>query len=630
MSLKDKYTNGIMDNSDNDIKFNADDDIESSSLQKKKEESNNIFSINRQPKNLTWYNVNMSIDIKSKNKDENKKMILNNVWGEAKGGELSAIMGSSGAGKTSLFNVLTGRVRSSSKISVGGDIYLGDEKLISQKKNFGFVSQEDSLHASSTPRQALCFSARLRLPRSTAYHEIDTIVDMYLKELGLVSCADTMIGSTLRKGISGGEKRRVSIGIELITQPSILFLDEPTSGLDSYAAQQVMKLLRNIATNSNATILFTIHQPSSVLFQSFDKLILLHKGRLMYTGSNVNTDFSTNGYPVPPNYNPGDWILDVAQTNEISDLTKGGFFLECDDTITTTTNNDKTTSKNNNKNEEVPSNKATASLWTQLVLLSQREKTSMIKNPTPMLINVFITSFLSLIFGLLFYQIGNRERSNPAIVMAIVGAMINVNISTMMGQSQTALITFSSERPLFLREYNTNHYSVITYFVSHLLTECIQCLAAMLVQALLVYFMIGFSGQTFFEFLAITFTLAMTSTGISVLLGACFGDEKAASATFTLAVVPQFYFSGIFIAISLLPEWIRWAQYLCSLTYASRLSYAYEFGKCATNGEANCQLVLDNNDVRIDDIWFYWTMLVVLFCFFRLTAILILKQRSQY
>jgi len=634
------YSKGNAELADNSIEFDADADADADiELQPPRSKMDSkFFNTDRKPQNLTWSNVNMIVNVESKKKkgdnkrqEKEKKKILDNVWGEAKGGELSAIMGSSGAGKTSLFNVLAGRVRSTKLLSVGGNIYLGGEKLGKNRTSFGFVSQEDSLHTSSTPRQALAFSARLRLPRSTTGVEINTIVELYLKELGLTSCADTMIGSALRKGISGGEKRRVSIGIELITQPSILFLDEPTSGLDSYAASQVMKLLRNIADAGN-TVLFTIHQPSSNLFQSFDQLILLHKGRLMYQGKvkNVNTDFHTNGYSVPSNYNPGDWVLDVAQTNEISDLTKGGFFLDCGNIVQTITNTTASEEEDEGKQESATTSVVpTASMWTQLVLLSQREKTSLIKNPAPMLINVFITTFLSVVFGLLFYQIGTRDRANPAIIAAITGAMINVNISTMMGQSQTALIVFSSERPLFLREYNTNHYSVITYFVSHLATESLQCLVAMLAQAILVYFMIGFEGQSFIQFLAITFTLAMTSTAVAVLLGACFADEKAASATFTLAVVPQFYFSGIFIAINLLPEWMRWAQYLCSLTYASRLSYAYEFGSCATD-EPACQAILDQNAVSVDDIWFYWTMLIVLFCVFRFAAMLILRSRSTY
>jgi ABC-type multidrug transport system ATPase subunit len=142
----------------------------------------------------------------------------------------------SGAGKTSMFNVLAGRVRSKGRITVDGDLALGGARIdpnrnINIRKQFAFVSQEDALHEASTPRQALRFSARLRLPPSTTEQDIINLVDVYLDELGLSSCADTVIGGSLTKGISGGEKKRVSIGIELISQPEIIFLDEPTSGM---------------------------------------------------------------------------------------------------------------------------------------------------------------------------------------------------------------------------------------------------------------------------------------------------------------------------------------------------------------------------------------------------------------
>jgi ABC-type multidrug transport system ATPase subunit len=224
-------------------------------------------------------------------------------------------MGASGAGKTSLFNVLAGRVRSRGRIEVQANIRLGDNAIDPNhnykiRTMFAFVAQEDALHEPSTPRQALQFSARLRLPKSTTKKEIDDLVETYIKELGIASAADTIIGGGLRKGISGGEKRRVSIGVELISQPNIIFLDEPTSGLDSFAAKQVMGLLQKVAKAGNI-VLFTIHQPSSDVFASFDRLILLHKARLMYSGlvSNITRDFEANHFPIPPNYNPADWIL---------------------------------------------------------------------------------------------------------------------------------------------------------------------------------------------------------------------------------------------------------------------------------------------------------------------------------
>lgn len=573
----------------------------------------------RETKDLTWFNVSMKVKSKQ---GQVVKDILKDVWGVAKGGELTAIMGASGAGKTSLFNILAGRAVSSSRVEIQGDMYIGDAKIDPNhdrkvRTMFAFVAQEDALHEPSTPRQALRFSAKLRLPRSTSDEEIDLLVNRYIEELGLEACCDTIIGGGLRKGISGGEKRRVSIGVELIAQPSIIFLDEPTSGLDSFAAKQVMKLLQKVAEAGNI-VLFTIHQPSSDIFASFDRLILLNRGGLMYHGliKDINADLAQYGFPVPQNYNPADWILDVAQENDVESLAAKGFFEE-----------DVRKKKFDSKLMKVPQ-KDHATLWTQLVLLVGREKTGVIKNPMANLMNISITSFLGIVFGVIFFQVGGADRAIPGVVQGQVGALINVNISTMMGQAQAALTVFASERPLFLREYSTDHYSILPYFVSHLATEALQSFVVMLVQALLVYFMIGFQ-QSFWEFLFITFSLAMTSTAVAVMVGSFFSDVKAAQSLFTLVVVPQMYFSGVFIAIELIPQWIRWSQWLCSLTYASRLSFAYEFQDCEPGvAEENCSNILQQNGVSQDSIWWYWLALAGLFVGFRLCALFVLRHKG--
>jgi ABC-type glutathione transport system ATPase component len=169
--------------------------------------------------------------------------------------------------------------------------------------------------------------------------EIDELVESYIVELGLAKCADGLIGGELLKGISGGtqplvgcfglclftfdriphhssirtvtgEKRRTSLGVALVTNPSTIFLDEPTSGLDSVAARTVLQLLDKVAKAGN-TVLFTIHQPSSRVFSAFDNVILINSGRLMHMSATslIPTDFEERGFPIPANTNPADWIL---------------------------------------------------------------------------------------------------------------------------------------------------------------------------------------------------------------------------------------------------------------------------------------------------------------------------------
>jgi ABC-type lipoprotein export system ATPase subunit len=190
------------------------------------EERRNPFA-EREGNALIWRNVNMTLSTK-----QGEKKLLNDVWGEVPPGEITAIMGPSGAGKSSLLNVLAGRSRSTAKLNVQSEIrmneYLVDPTNIEVRKQIAFVAQDDSLSFTATPREAIRFSAKLRLPRITTDNEIEELADRMLAELGLKDCADTMIGGSLIKGISGGERKRTSVGVELVTKPSLVFLDGET------------------------------------------------------------------------------------------------------------------------------------------------------------------------------------------------------------------------------------------------------------------------------------------------------------------------------------------------------------------------------------------------------------------
>ena len=383
-----------------------------------------------------------------------------------------------------------------------------------------------------------------------------------------------------------------------------------------------MSLLDRVAKAGN-TVLFTIHQPSSKIFSQFDRLILLNKGRVMYQGDvpKIPEDFENLNHPIPANYNPADWVVETAQMNSMDDLERDGFFWEQPSSFLDNFKNDVELAL-------PPGQKV--SLWVEFMMLQQREMMSLKRNPTPMIINVGLTSVLSVIFGVIFFDVGRADRASFPVVQSQLGAIVNLLISTLMGQSNTAIFVFSSERPLFLREYSTAHYSIVPYFLSKLWSEALNTFAAVLAQALITYWMIGLQ-MGFGQFVGVTYSLALTATAVAVLLGAFFTDSKNAVSLFTLVVVPQFYFSGLFIAIELIPSWVSWAQYLCSLTYGSRISFAYEFGDCEPGLEQdNCNAVLESNNVSVDDVWWYWLALMCLFCTFRLGGVYVLQSKANY
>ncbi|KAH9847646.1 hypothetical protein C2E23DRAFT_847481 [Lenzites betulinus] len=242
----------------------------------------------------------------------NGHTILDNISGSAKPGQLLAIMGASGAGKSTFLDILA---RKNKRGSVSGTTLVNGREIADAdfKKVMGFVDQEDTLMSTLTVYETVLYSALLRLPREMSleakkYRTLET-----MNELGILGIKDSRIGETGQRSISGGEKRRVSIACELVTSPSILFLDEPTSGLDAYNALSVIDSLVSLARDYNRTVVFTIHQPRSNIVSLFDQLIVLAQGKLIYSGeADKVTDYLAQvGHPCPLGFNVADFLIDL-------------------------------------------------------------------------------------------------------------------------------------------------------------------------------------------------------------------------------------------------------------------------------------------------------------------------------
>lgn len=587
----------------------------------------------REGKTLTWKNVNMTLA--GKKKDEPDRKLLENVWGEVPEKDTTAIMGPSGAGKTSLLNILAGRASSNGRITIEADLrlnnYTVDTTNIEVRKQIAFVAQDDSLQVTSTPREAIRFSAKLRLPRSTTDEALDKLTERMLRELGLKDCADTIVGGALIKGISGGERKRTSVGVELVVKPALVFLDEPTSGLDSFSAVQLCQVLKKVA-NAGSSVLFTIHQPSSEIFNSFDHLILMNKGRVMYQGAvqDVPKYFSDRGHPNPPNYNPADWIMNVAQATEIKQLDEDGFFpkdeREMGEAFEAEDGKDALGITITGHQSEVDFDDRPVSFLTQVSLLFRRELNNLKRDTVAVASRFGLSIFLGILIGVIFFEVGETDRAVVSNVNSTFGAIIMVLLMSMFGTAQPALLSFPEERPVFLREYSTNHYSVAAYFISRLTMEAVITFAQVFVFMVIDFYMIGFQGA-FYYYLILVYALAMASTALAVVLGCAVEDPKLATEMLPLLFVPQMLFAGFFVAPELIPEWLRWAQYLCTLTYAVRILLIEEFEDCAAS-QVNCANVLETVNADPDEKWWYWLVLAVLFVVFRLSALFILRLKA--
>ncbi|KAK8269120.1 hypothetical protein V6Z11_D11G109000 [Gossypium hirsutum] len=259
-------------------------------------------------------NLSYSV-IKKQKKDgewiKKEAYLLNDISGQAMRGEVMAIMGPSGAGKSTFLDALAGRI---ARGSLQGSVRIDGKPVTTSymKMISSYVMQEDQLFPMLTVQETFMFAAEVRLPPSISRVEKKKRVNELLSQLGLETAAHTYIGDEGRRGVSGGERRRVSIGIDIIHKPPLLFLDEPTSGLDSTSAYSVVEKVKDIA-RGGSIVLMTIHQPSFRIQLLLDRITVLARGRLIYMGSptSLPAHLSSFGRPVPDGENSLEYLLDV-------------------------------------------------------------------------------------------------------------------------------------------------------------------------------------------------------------------------------------------------------------------------------------------------------------------------------
>ena len=570
---------------------------------------------------LEWDSLSFSVRVENK---KEPKQILNKISSELRPGELTAIMGPSGAGKSTLLNVLAGRApygQAEGKISLNGKA----TDPAAYRSRLAYVMQQDALFAMQTPNEVLYFTASLRYPEKSA-EERRALVASSIESLGLERCQDTLIGSDLSPGLSGGQKKRTAVAVELISNPSLIFLDEPTSGLDSHSAFELVKILRRLADNG-CSIICTIHQPSSEVFDLFSRVILLRKGVLAYDGkvSNLTQHFAEAGFQCKKNYNPADFVMTKLQTlsdEEMTPLVKAVTPRKVESSI--------------GGSVKMTKEAKVAPFVTQFRHLFHRELQQFMRDKETMIARIGMAAMLAVLVGLVFFQVGKEwgEDGNPSDIFTAIsdhrGAFVFLSINAMFLSAQPMLLVFPQERPVFIREHISGTYGTFAYMLAKTLVDIPAGFLQAVISMVVSYWMVGFNGNLFYIILSLTL-LSAVSSSISLLLGAATSSAEAAVNLSPATFVPQILFSGFLIPSSNIPVWMRWLQWLAPLKYSVNLGLLADFHHSAVPDDRQDQVneLLYKNEIAKDAWWTYVVIMACMFCFLRTVATIVLCRRAK-
>ncbi|KAI3975139.1 hypothetical protein MKX01_038467 [Papaver californicum] len=415
---------------------------------------------------LTW--EDLCVRVPSSSSQSNEKTIIEGLYGYAQPGEVLAIMGPSGSGK------LSSNTRQSGVIQVNGR---------KQRLSFGtsaYVTQDDALTTTLTVMEAVYYSALLQLPDSMTTSEKKERAETTIREMGLHEARNTRIGGWNVKGLSGGQKRRVSICIEILTRPKLLFLDEPTSGLDSAASYHVMNRIVKLSRQYRMTVIASIHQPSSEVFDLFHNLCLLSSGRTIYFGpaSAANEFFELNGFRCPTMRNPSDHYLRTINKDFDQDIEQGsrGKVTTAEEAINILVESYRSSqifqqvqqrvSGLSVRKGSVLEKGSQASFLTQSVVLTRRSFVNMYRDLGYYWLRLGVYIALCLCVGTIFYKVGSSFGSIQA-----RGAMLMFVAAFLTFMAIGGFPSFVEDMKIFGRERLNGHYGLAAFVVGNTLSS---------------------------------------------------------------------------------------------------------------------------------------------------------------
>ncbi|XP_003693536.1 ATP-binding cassette sub-family G member 4-like [Apis florea] len=580
-----------------------------------------------------------------------KTELLKNVSGEFRAGELTAIMGLSGAGKSTLMDVLTGFTTA----GVTGNIMVNSKtrNLNEFRRLSAYIMQNDNLQPLLTVQEAMNVAAELKL--TTSHQQKKQKIDQILVTMSLDTCRHTRTGQ-----LSGGERKRLAIALELINSPPILFLDEPTSGLDSVTSKYCITLLKQLA-KAGQTVICSIHQPSASLLNMIDHLYVVADGNCVYSGSTQNLVpyLSSLGLQCPTHYNPADYLMEICNGDY------GKYVPEMINAIENGKNNAwRSTSNvtNVNHQEEVIALNVTASFqalrqrspveiqhvhtrhkgspdyatnfWKQLIILLKRNAIRLSRDKVLTFTRLSMHFIIALIVGVIYFKVGQ-----DAVYVLDNFNLLFFNIMFLMFSAFSATVTtFPSELPIIMREHFNRWYKLHSFYLANKLADIPIQFTAISLYILIVYYMSDqlLELQRFCLYTLMCFAVSIVAqtfglligTGMKVQHGMIFGP---------LTILPFLIFSGFFVQFRDAHPYLRWLFHLSFLKYGFEgvmiAIYGYDRPKLSCS-DVYChfaipETLLNAVDMKQANYWFCLIVLVALYVMLDIGTYTLLKLKLE-
>ncbi|XP_077242370.1 pleiotropic drug resistance protein 1-like [Tasmannia lanceolata] len=570
------------------------------------------------------YFVDMPVEMKQQGEQEGRLQLLQGISGSFRPGVLTCLMGVSGAGKTTLMDVLAGR-KTSGYIEGSLTISGFPKRQETFARVSGYCEQNDIHSPNLTVYESLLYSAWLRLPAEVDIQKREMFVNEVMDLVELNSLKDSLVGVPGVSGLSTEQRKRLTIAVELVANPSIIFMDEPTSGLDARAAAIVMRTVRN-TVDTGRTVVCTIHQPSIDIFESFDELLLMKRGgRVIYAGplgkrSQQLIDYfeAIEGVPrIATGNNPATWMLEassIAVENRLGvDFTE--IYLSSH-----------LYQKNKSMIEElkkpVPGSldvhfdtEFSQPFWVQAKACLWKQHWSYWRNPQYNAIRFFFTFICALLFGSIFWKMGSKMEKEQDFQNSM-GSMFASVLFLGVNNAASVQPVVDIERSVFYRERAAGMFSALAYALAQLLVELPYILGQSIIYGVIVYSSIGFQWSVtkflwFFFFMFFTFLYYTYYGMMSVAL--------TPNAPFAAIVSSAFYgiwtlFSGFLIPRRSIPVWWRWYYWACPVAWTINGLVTSQFGDSTATMKTYHGLEVTLKDYLSDSFGFEHDMLPLVAC----------------